>query len=83
MTNGSIRRGAQDSAPVNIKVNGHDPNPGEDVDADGDDGADFRIEKDANGNDRYIYDEIDPDDNSELDELGPEENTIGNIPLSF
>ncbi|ODM21733.1 Ribosome biogenesis protein erb1 [Aspergillus cristatus] len=43
----------------------------------------FRIEKDANGNDRYLYDEINPDDNSELSEADEDANTIGNIPLSF
>lgn len=43
----------------------------------------YRVEKDAHGNKRYVYEEINPDDNSELDELGPEENTIGDIPLSF
>ena len=48
-----------------------------------DEEIDFRIEKDANGNDRYVYTEIDPDDNSDLSELGEEANTIGNIPLSF
>ncbi|PYH40620.1 ribosome biogenesis protein ERB1 [Aspergillus saccharolyticus JOP 1030-1] len=43
----------------------------------------FRIEKDANGNDRYVYDEINPDDNSDYSDVGENSNTIGNIPLSF
>ncbi|PYI01732.1 BOP1NT-domain-containing protein [Aspergillus sclerotiicarbonarius CBS 121057] len=43
----------------------------------------FRIEKDANGNDRYIYDEINPDDNSDYSDVEENANTIGNIPLSF
>ncbi|DAA76307.1 TPA_exp: Ribosome biogenesis protein [Trichophyton benhamiae CBS 112371] len=43
----------------------------------------YRITKDANGNDRYIYDEINPDDNSDLSEVDEEANTIGNIPTSF
>ena len=43
----------------------------------------FRIEKDANGNDRFLYDEINPDDNSELSEADENANTIGDIPLSF
>lgn len=30
------------------------------TDVDMDDGPNFRIEKDANGGDRYVYDEIDP-----------------------
>lgn len=43
----------------------------------------FRIEKNAIGNDRYIYDEINPDDNSEFSEADENANTIGDIPLSF
>ncbi|PYI18750.1 putative ribosome biogenesis protein Erb1 [Aspergillus japonicus CBS 114.51] len=43
----------------------------------------FRIEKDANGNDRYVYDEINPDDNSDYSDIDEDSNTIGNIPLSF
>lgn len=43
----------------------------------------YRIEKDANGNDRFIYDEINPDDNSEYSDIDDNANTIGNIPLSF
>lgn len=43
----------------------------------------FRVEKDANGNDRYVYDEIDPYDDSEVSETDENANAIGNIPLSF
>ncbi|KAJ5772865.1 hypothetical protein N7457_007761 [Penicillium paradoxum] len=43
----------------------------------------FRIVKDANGNDRYLWDEIHPDDNSELSEVDENANTIGDIPLKF
>lgn len=43
----------------------------------------FRIEKGADGNDRYLYDEINPDDNSEYSEADENANTIGNIPLTF
>lgn len=43
----------------------------------------YRLEKDANGNDRYIYDEINPDDNSDLSDVDENANTIGDIPLSF
>ncbi|KAJ6150827.1 hypothetical protein N7470_007421 [Penicillium chermesinum] len=43
----------------------------------------FRIVKDANGNDRYLYDEINPDDNSDYSEADENANTIGDIPLSF
>ncbi|RJE16915.1 hypothetical protein PHISCL_10748, partial [Aspergillus sclerotialis] len=38
---------------------------------------------DAYGNDRYIYDEINPDDNSELSDVDENANTVGDIPLSF
>ncbi len=86
LSNGVIGRKAQNSQRGDIKVkqnelnalNGEDP-----ADEEEDERRNYRVEKDAHGNDRYIYDEIDPDDNSELDELGPEENTIGDIPLSF
>ncbi|KAI5290312.1 Ribosome biogenesis protein erb1 [Ascosphaera aggregata] len=43
----------------------------------------FRIEKDAYGNPRYVYNDINPDDNSDYAEVDEDANTIGNIPLSF
>jgi ribosome biogenesis protein ERB1 len=43
----------------------------------------FRVEKDANGNDRYVYDEIDPGEDSDYSVPDADANTIGNIPLSF
>lgn len=48
-----------------------------------DDKPNYKIETDANGNERYVYPEIDPvydSDDSDAQELP---NTIGNIPLSF
>ncbi|OQD67284.1 hypothetical protein PENDEC_c040G05955 [Penicillium decumbens] len=42
-----------------------------------------RIVKDANGNERYLYDEINPDDNSDYSDVEGNANTIGDIPLSF
>ena len=45
--------------------------------------SNYRVEKDANGNDRYVYDEINPDDNSDYSDADEGGNTIGNIPLSF
>ncbi|KAL9617992.1 MAG: hypothetical protein Q9160_007240 [Pyrenula sp. 1 TL-2023] len=42
-----------------------------------------RIVRDANGHKRYLYDEIDPLDDSEQSEVDEEANTIGDIPLSF
>ncbi|RMZ83219.1 hypothetical protein DV738_g1299, partial [Chaetothyriales sp. CBS 135597] len=41
------------------------------------------VEKDAYGNERYVYDEIDPGDDSEYSVPDAEANTIGNIPLSY
>ncbi|KAH8165695.1 hypothetical protein CIB48_g2571 [Xylaria polymorpha] len=50
---------------------------------DEDDRPNYRIEKDANGGVRYVYDEIDPVyDSDDTDAQGPV-NTIGNIPLTF
>jgi ribosome biogenesis protein ERB1 len=43
----------------------------------------FRIVKDANGNERYLYDEINPDDNSDYSDVEENANTIGDIPLTF
>lgn len=43
----------------------------------------YRVVKDANGNDRFLYDEINPDDDSEYSGGNDEQNTIGDIPLSF
>jgi ribosome biogenesis protein ERB1 len=43
----------------------------------------YRVEVDANGNERYVYDEINPDDNSDYSDADDNANTIGNIPLSF
>lgn len=47
------------------------------------DKLDYKIVKDANGNDRYIYPEIDPGEDSDYSVPDDEANTIGNIPLSF
>ena len=47
------------------------------------DGLRFRVVKGADGNDRYVYDEIDINDDSEYSAGNDEQNTIGNIPLSF
>lgn len=62
----------------------------DDDDSDDNDGLDpedqrlnYRIVTDANGGERYEYDEIDPIyDSDDSDAQGPA-NTIGNIPLSF
>ncbi|KAI9158829.1 Ribosome biogenesis protein ERB1 [Paramyrothecium foliicola] len=43
----------------------------------------YRITTDANGNERYEYDEIDPIYDSDDTDVNEGANTIGNIPLSF
>ncbi|KAI1428165.1 BOP1NT domain-containing protein [Xylaria sp. FL1777] len=64
-------------------VNGTNPNKDEAPYEDEDDRPNYRIEEDANGGIRYVYDEIDPVyDSDDTDAQGPT-NTIGNIPLSF
>ncbi|KAK3995380.1 putative cytosolic ribosome biogenesis protein [Cladorrhinum sp. PSN332] len=64
---------------LEITEPGVDPKP---KNAD-EEGRNYRIEKDANGGERYVYDEIEPVyDSDDSDAQGPV-NTIGNIPLSF
>ena len=41
------------------------------------------VREDANGNPRFIYDEIAPEYDSDDSDAPPTTNTIGNIPLSF
>jgi ribosome biogenesis protein ERB1 len=62
--------------------NGERKKSGNDEEVD-DDKPNYRIVKDANGGERYEYEEIDPVyDSDDSDAQGPV-NTIGNIPLSF
>ncbi|EEH36039.1 eukaryotic ribosome biogenesis protein [Paracoccidioides lutzii Pb01] len=72
---------------VDIIVRGDDTASDDDDDDDddfeSDDRPNYRVVKDANGNERYVYDEINPDDNSDYSETDENANTIGNIPLSF
>lgn len=51
--------------------------------AEEDDEPNYKIVKDANGNDRYEYEEIEPGYDSDDSDAPVNENTIGNIPLSF
>lgn len=46
-------------------------------------GANFKVVKDANGNERYEYAEVDPVYDSDDSDAQDQPNTIGNIPLSF
>lgn len=50
---------------------------------DEDDVPNYRIETDANGGERYIYDEIEPGYDSDDSDAPVTANTIGNIPLTF
>jgi ribosome biogenesis protein ERB1 len=43
----------------------------------------YTVVKDANGGERYVYDEIDPVYDSDDSDAAEAANTIGNIPLSF
>lgn len=63
---------ADDSKALNIRQ----------ADADKD-APNYRIERDANGGERYVYDEIEPGYDSDDSDAQEGENTIGNIPLSF
>ena len=45
--------------------------------------ANYNITEDANGNSRYIYNQIDPVYDSDDSDAPATQNTIGNIPLSF
>jgi ribosome biogenesis protein ERB1 len=45
--------------------------------------SNFRIEEDANGNERYVYGEIDPVYDSDDSDARIPTNTIGDIPLSY
>lgn len=46
-------------------------------------GPHYRVETDANGGIRYVYDEVDPVYDSDDSDAQEPTNTIGNIPLSF
>jgi len=50
---------------------------------DGDDTPNYTVTTDANGNERYVYSEIDPVYDSDDSDAPVTTNTIGNIPLSF
>ncbi|KIX95755.1 uncharacterized protein Z520_08463 [Fonsecaea multimorphosa CBS 102226] len=72
-----------DGKEVDIGVSTSEEKEQETPYEDDDDEPNYSIVKDANGNDRYIYPEIDPGDDSDYSVPDNEANTIGNIPLSF
>ncbi|KAJ2892498.1 hypothetical protein MKZ38_009701 [Zalerion maritima] len=53
------------------------------AETDDEDQPNFRVETDANGGVRYVYDEIDPVYDSDDPDAKEATNTIGDIPLSF
>jgi ribosome biogenesis protein ERB1 len=50
---------------------------------DDDDRPNYRVTTDANGNERYVYPEIDPVYDSDDSDAKAPDNTIGDIPLTF
>lgn len=62
------------------QVPGLDP---DDLDDDQEDVRNYRVETDANGNEKYVYDEIDPIYDSDDSDANEAVNTIGNIDLKF
>ncbi|VBB72421.1 Putative cytosolic ribosome biogenesis protein [Podospora comata] len=70
---------SKDAEELEITEPGVDPKPKHQEEED----RNYKVVKDANGGERYVYDEIDPVyDSDDSDAQGPV-NTIGNIPLSF
>lgn len=62
------------------QVPGLDP---DDMNDGGEDLRNYRVETDARGNERYVYDEIDPVYDSDDTDANEPVNTIGNIDLKF
>jgi ribosome biogenesis protein ERB1 len=50
---------------------------------DDDDKPNYVVETDANGNERYVYKEIEPNYDSDDSDAAEQTNTIGDIPLSY
>jgi ribosome biogenesis protein ERB1 len=57
--------------------------PSEDSESEAEDKPNYTITTDANGGERYVYEEIDPVYDSDDSDAPVTTNTIGNIPLSF
>ncbi|KAL2271138.1 hypothetical protein VTJ83DRAFT_509 [Remersonia thermophila] len=73
---------AKKQEELEITEPGVDPKPRKKAEEE-EEGRNYRIEKDANGGERYVYDEIDPVYDSDDTDFNEPANTIGNIPLSF
>ena len=74
----------EDNVQDLVKENGfsRDTSPEEELNEE-EPAANYQITKDANGNLRYVYSEIDPVYDSDDSDAPATANTIGNIPLSF
>ena len=86
LSNGENDSKAKVGVEANGKVNArHDGIPiGEpDGQQENDDTPNYTVTTDANGNLRYVYDEINPVNDSDDSDAPATANTIGNIPLSF
>lgn len=68
---------------ANSRANGVNGAPIEATEEEEEEKPNYRIGRDANGNERYIYDEIDPGDDSDYSVPDADANTIGDIPLSY
>ena len=66
-----------------VKVNGTGITPHQEEHSTDQSPANYTITKDANGNPRYVYEDIDPVYDSDDSDAPTTTNTIGNIPLSF
>jgi len=65
------------------KVDKNDPVIEQPAVGEEDDRPNYTVTTDANGGERYVYDEIDPVYDSDDSDAPVKVNTIGNIPLSF
>ncbi|KAI9796477.1 MAG: Ribosome biogenesis protein erb1 [Piccolia ochrophora] len=77
--NGVSKNSKDHEAP--LEETGH--GEGEGANSEEEEGPNFTVTEDANGNPRYIYKEIEPVYDSDDSDAPPNQNTIGNIPLSF
>jgi len=79
--------GTEDFNGASKKSNGTKPNPlqylASSSTLEEDDKPNYTITTDANGGERYVYEEIDPVYDSDDSDAPAATNTIGNIPLTF
>lgn len=74
----------EEEHPGSVKLNGNVlPTAPEDGETAGGPTARYTVTEDANGQPRYVYNNIDPVYDSDDSDAPPTTNTIGNIPLTF